>query len=231
MTDDKHITTDQAGPGPPGESEERRVDEARPNGASEPDRTSAEGTEAPNAGAPEGGQDEGSEGDTLTTEAEAQGEPDPLAEAERKRDEYLELAQRTQAEFENYRKRMVGELAAAAERGKGELATGLIEVVDNLERALEAIDVSPEAALDGAEVEGALAQGVVLTYRELCETLKRAGVEGLNPTGEKFDPTWHEAIQSLPAEGGESGVVIEVLQKGYRLGDRVLRPARVIVSA
>lgn len=215
MTDEKNLTTEEVGPGPPGEDEERRNDEAL-EGASAP-----EGEAAPDA----------AETAENETEQQEEPEPDPLAEAERLRDQYLELAQRTQAEFENYRKRMTGELAAAAERGKGELATGLISVVDNLERALEAIDVSPEAALDGAEADGALAQGVVLTYRELRNALARAGVEGLNPSGEKFDPTWHEAIQSIPAEGQESGVVVEVLQKGYRLGDRVLRPARVIVSA
>jgi molecular chaperone GrpE len=174
-----------------------------------------------------------------SAEAEAEGaedeaaapESDPLARAERERDEYLELAQRTKAEFENYRKRMVAEVAAATERGKGEVAGGLVNVLDNLERALEAADVSPQTALEGGEIEGALQQGVALTYRELCGVLTRAGVEVIDPSGEKFDPAWHEAIQSMPSEEAESGQVIQVLQKGYRLGDRVLRPARVIVSA
>lgn len=162
---------------------------------------------------------------------EPEAELDPLTEAERQRDEYLDLARRTQAEFENYRKRMVAEVSAATERGKGELASGLVGVLDNLERALEAVEIAPEAALDGAEVEGALEQGMVLTYRELRGALAKAGVEGLDPEGERFDPTWHEAIQSMPTEEQESGTVVQVLQKGYRIGDRVLRPARVIVSA
>lgn len=162
---------------------------------------------------------------------EPETEPDPLADAERQRDEYLELAQRTKAEFENYRKRMVAEVGAAADRGRGEVAGGLVSVLDNLERALEAADVSPQAALDGGEIEGALQQGIALTYRELSGVLNRAGVESIDPVGERFDPVWHEAIQSLPSEGRESGQVVQVLQKGYRLGDRVLRPARVIVSA
>lgn len=190
--------------------------------------------EAPDPGAsydePQEGEAEG-EVPEATEPEEGTPEPDPLAEAERERDEYLELAQRTKAEFENYRKRMVAEVAAATERGKGELAGGLVGVLDNLERALETIEIAPDAALDGAEAEGALEQGVVLTYRELRGTLTRAGVESINPIGDRFDPTWHEAIQSLPSEEHESGVVVEVLQKGYRLGDRVLRPARVIVSA
>lgn len=212
MTDEKHEIVDDIGPPGAVEDEGLAVDES-PEGAAPVD-------EAPETA------------ETVEAQAEdAAPEPDPLQEAERQRDEYLELAQRTQAEFENYRKRMAGELAAATERGKGELATGLISVLDNLERALEAAGVEAEAALDGAEVDGALEQGVVLTYRELCGALSRSGVEGLNPVGERFDPTWHEAIQSMPAEGQESGVVVQVLQKGYRLGDRVLRPARVIVSA
>lgn len=185
------------------------------------------GEETPDAGVSEARDAE----ESAQPEDAVDPEIDALAEAERERDEYLELAQRTKAEFENYRKRMTVEVSAAVERGKGELATGLIGVLDNLERALEAVAVEPEAALDGAELEGALEQGVVLTYRELRGALARAGVEGIDPTGEPFDPTWHEAIQSLPSEAHESGSVVEVLQKGYRLGDRILRPARVIVSA
>ncbi len=156
----------------------------------------------------------------------------PLALAEAQRDEYLDLAQRTKAEFENYRKRLTGELAAAKSRGTADLAGGLISVLDNLERALEAAEIDPAAALAGeTEVDGAMEQGVALTYRELCGALNRVGVEGFSPAGEKFDPTWHEAIQSMPGTDHESGTVVEVLQKGYRLEDRLLRPARVIVSA
>jgi molecular chaperone GrpE len=156
---------------------------------------------------------------------------DALEETKRERDEYLELAQRTKADFENYRKRVAGEAANAERRGKAQLAAELIPVIDNLERALLAAGVDPAAALSGeVSVEGALEQGVVLTYRDLRETLQRAGVEVFDPRGEKFDPELHEAISTLPAGDAEPGTVVDVAQKGYRLDGQVLRAARVVVS-
>jgi molecular chaperone GrpE len=164
--------------------------------------------------------------------ADVQADLDQLLEdTKRERDEYLELAQRTRADFENYRKRTGAETAAAANRGKAELAGELIGVIDNLERALAAADIDPGAALAGeVSVEGPLEQGIVLTYRELTETLRRAGVEAYDPTGEAFDPTWHEALQMRSEDGTEAGTVLEVVQRGYRLDGRVLRAARVVVS-
>jgi molecular chaperone GrpE len=154
-----------------------------------------------------------------------------LEDTKRERDEYLELAQRTRADFENYRKRMAAEARAASARGKAELAGQLIEVIDNLERALAATEIDADAALDGeSSVEGPLEQGIVLTYRELSQALGRAGVEAYDPRGERFDPSWHEALQTRPDEEVEAGTVIEVLQRGYRLDGQVLRPARVVVS-
>jgi molecular chaperone GrpE len=150
-----------------------------------------------------------------------------LADAHSERDEYLELAQRTKADFENYRKRMAAETQAAAVRGKAELANGLIGVIDNLERALQAADIDAGAA---QAPEEPLAQGILLTYRELGAVLERAGVNGFDPAGEKFDPTWHEALSTQSAEGTEAGIVVETMQKGYRLGDQLIRPARVVVS-
>jgi molecular chaperone GrpE len=143
------------------------------------------------------------------------------------RDEYLDLAKRTKADFENYRKRMAAEVQAATRRGKAELASGLIKVIDTLELALQAAGIDPTG--DQPPDDG-LAEGILLTYRQLCETLKQAGVESYDPTGEKFDPAWHEALQKLHAEGTEAGTVIEVLQKGYRLDGQILRAARVVVS-
>ncbi|HEY8502704.1 MAG TPA: nucleotide exchange factor GrpE [Solirubrobacterales bacterium] len=143
-----------------------------------------------------------------------------LADAHKERDEYLELARRTKADFENYRKRVATDLEAAKVRGKIEVAREVIEAVDNLERALE--------AADGGE---GLATGVEMVLGGLRETLTRHGVEVVDPKGEKFDPNRHEALSTQPAEGTESGVVVEVLQKGYTLGDQLIRPARVVVSA
>jgi molecular chaperone GrpE len=133
------------------------------------------------------------------------------------RDEYLALAQRTQADFENYRKRVVRESAEAAARGRAELATALLPVLDNLDRALAAANAE----------EDHLAQGVRLVREELEGVLTRAGIESYSPTGEAFDPDWHEAMLTRP---GEAGKVLEVLEKGYRLNGQVLRPARVIVG-
>lgn len=145
-----------------------------------------------------------------------------LADAHKERDEYLELAKRTKADFENYRKRMGAEVQAALARGKVEVAREVIEAVDNLERALEAA---------GEENGEGLAAGVGMVLGGLRETLSRHGVEAVDPKGERFDPTRHEALSTQPVEGAESGVVVEVMQKGYTLDDQLIRPARVVVSA
>jgi molecular chaperone GrpE len=138
----------------------------------------------------------------------------------RERDEYLELAQRTRADFENYRKRVAKETSDALARGKAALARELLPTLDNLERALESASADAEA----------LSKGVSLVLGELREKLGRAGVEAFDPTGERFDPALHEALSTQAKEGAEAGVVIETVEKGYRLNGQVLRPARVVVS-
>jgi molecular chaperone GrpE len=147
---------------------------------------------------------------------------DALESTKRERDEYLELAQRTRADFENYRKRVSAETQTASQRGKAELAKALLPVLDNLERAMEAADL-------GEQPEGALEQGILLTHRELRSALEAAGVEAVDPLGEKFDPEWHEAISTSADGAGEPGSVVDVLQKGYRIGELLIRPARVVV--
>ncbi len=128
-----------------------------------------------------------------------------LAETQRERDEYLEIAQRARADFENYRKRAARETRDAERRGK----VGLAEV----------------------SAHEALARGVALVHRELRGALERAGVETYDPTGERFDPTTCEALSVRAGDDGvDSGVVIETLEKGYRLDGQVLRAARVVVS-
>jgi molecular chaperone GrpE len=149
-----------------------------------------------------------------------------VAGLEKERDEYLELARRTKADFENYRKRVDREAARAEARGRAELARQLLSVLDNLERALAATQpVNREAA------PSHIAEGVRLVYEELAGILGNAGVEAYEPAGEPFDPEWHEAMMTRPASGEEAGKVLEVLQKGYRLNGEVLRPARVVVGA
>ena len=157
---------------------------------------------------------------------------DELGEAKRERDEYLELAQRTKADFENYRKRVARETSEALARGKADLARQLLPALDNLERALEAGDDARarDSALPLRESHEALVKGVAMVRDELHSRLESAGVESFDPTGEKFDPQLHEALSTMPAEGTESGVVLETVEKGYRLNGQVLRAAKVVVS-
>ena len=190
-----------------------------------------------------------------TQGSEEQGEKDLdelLADTQRERDEYLDLAKRTKADFENFRKRMSAETQAAFLRGKAEISLALIDAVDNLERALAAAGVDPdgEDSLSGeasdadtesdaatgedtgagsGQVSG-LAHGVLLVFRGLQETLGQMGIEAVNPKGEKFDPQLHEALSTVAADGAESGAIVEVMQKGYRLGEQLVRPARVVVA-
>ena len=159
---------------------------------------------------------------------EPSGEEDPANEEERiveeqpevedQPEDYLALAQRIQADFENYRKRVARETSAAGERARSGLVRELLPVVDNLERALASAE----------EGEQHLAEGVRLVHSELIAVLERNGVEQFSPEGDKFDPAEHEAL-SVRADG-EPGLVLEVVERGYRSNGAVLRPARVVVS-
>jgi molecular chaperone GrpE len=133
---------------------------------------------------------------------------------------FLALAQRTQADFENYRKRMARENAAAVDRGVGKLAKELLPALDHLELALKA-----------SEGHEDVVKGFALVRDEIVNALARVGIQPFAPEGEPFDPNEHEAMASQPSEDAESGTVIEVYQQGYRLNGAVLRPARVVVAA
>jgi molecular chaperone GrpE len=169
--------------------------------------------------------------------ADSTPEESELDRARRERDEYLELAQRTRAELENYRRRVSGEAAAAEQRGRAAVARDLIGALDNLERALLAAGVAPDGATapsgeplsQEVSAQTALAEGVALVYREFRDGLGRAGIQAFDPAGEKFDPTRHEAVATASAEGVDPGLVVETLEKGYALGETILRPARVVV--
>jgi molecular chaperone GrpE len=150
---------------------------------------------------------------------------DLLADTQRERDEYLDLAKRTKADFENFRKRMSAEVLAAGGRGKAEVIRDVIPVLDDLERALQAAGLDPEGDSDDG-----LAHGVLLVFRSLRDSLTKHGIEAVDPTGERFDPTLHEALSTQAADGAESGTVVETLQKGYKLGEQLIRPARVVVA-
>ncbi len=151
---------------------------------------------------------------------EIEGELDQLASVATERDQYLALAQRTQADFENYRKRVARDAAAAAERGVAKLAKELLPALDNLDRAL-----------DAAAQDDPLLDGVRLVRGELSSSLARLGIESFGAAGDTFDPVEHEAVAQQPVEGAESGSVVEVYQPGYRLGASIIRPARVLVAA
>jgi molecular chaperone GrpE len=187
--------------------------------AAEEQSSAAEAAPAAEAAAPE----------TAAPEAELQGDLDELGKLAAKRDEYLALAQRTQADFENYRKRVARESALAQERGVAKLAKELLPAIDNLERAIVEI-----ALATGETDKDPLLGGVRLVLSELTAALARVGVESFSPAGEAFDPSLHEAMATVPQppEGGaKSGVVVEVYQPGYRLGESIIRPARVVVAA
>jgi molecular chaperone GrpE len=161
---------------------------------------------------------------------------DELTAKAGKADEYLELAQRTKADFENYRKRATREAAAAQERGIAKLAKELLPAVDNLDRALEAASAAATTTTDGTPqsdngTAATLVSGIKLVHEDVIAALARAGIERFSPEGKRFDPQLHEAIAQQPVEGTESGTVVEVYQHGYRLGEFVIRPARVVVAA
>jgi molecular chaperone GrpE len=152
-----------------------------------------------------------------------QSDLDELVKTAAERDQYLALAQRTQADFENYRKRVARDAAVARERGVCKLAKELLPALDNLDRAIE-------AAQDGEGGDPFL-EGVRLVRSELAAALARVGIEAFSPLGEPFDPTRHEAMAQQPVEGAESGTVAEVFLDGYRMGETIVRPARVLVAA
>ena len=164
----------------------------------------------------EGGEPSGEE--DPANEERALREKEEAEETEASGEDYLALAQRIQADFENYRKRAAREAAVAGERAKSGLVRELLPIVDNLERALASAE----------EGEQHLAEGVRLVHSELVAVLERNGVQPFDPVGERFDPSEHEALSVR--DEGESGVVLDVVEKGYRSNGTILRPARVVVS-
>jgi molecular chaperone GrpE len=157
--------------------------------------------------------------DEELTQDDVPEEVDELTAVARERDEYLDALQRLKAEFDNYRKRVARDQHDLAARAHERLMRELVPVLDDLERALEAAEEH-----EGAKLE----EGVRLVHRSLADLLAREGLVAVETEG-KFDPHSQEALLAQPSEE-EEGTVIQVLQKGYKLGDRVLRPARVVIS-
>jgi molecular chaperone GrpE len=160
-------------------------------------------------------------GETSFSDAEAPpaSEREAEAPAEAAGPDYLALAQRTQADFDNFRKRMARENAQAVDRGVAKLAKELLPALDHLELALKA-----------AEGHEDVVKGFALVREEFFNALGKVGIQAFSPAGEPFDPNEHEAMAAQPSEGAESGTVIEVYQQGYRINGAVLRPARVVVA-
>jgi molecular chaperone GrpE len=142
--------------------------------------------------------------------------------AEQKRDEYLDLAQRARADFENYQKRMQRDLTTERRFAQTPLASDLLAAMDNLERAT--------AAAEQAGEKGPLVQGVSMVHAQLLDILRRHGITRIEALGLAFDPNLHEAVMQQPSKEYPPMTVVQVLQPGYMIHERVLRPARVAVS-
>jgi molecular chaperone GrpE len=145
-------------------------------------------------------------------------------EAAESRDKML----RTLAEMENLRKRTSREVADARTYGIANFARDVLDIADNLQRALDAVPADTRAAADPGLK--ALIEGVELTERSLLNTLEKNGVKKFDPSGEKFDPNFQQAMYEVPDSSVPAGTVVQVVQAGYTIGERVLRPALVAVS-
>ncbi|MBI3821061.1 MAG: nucleotide exchange factor GrpE [Planctomycetes bacterium] len=145
-----------------------------------------------------------------------------LEKLQKERDQYLDLAARTRAEFENYQKRMQREREQERKYAFGPLAEILLPILDNLERALQAGKQAGET--------GPLVQGVAMVQAQVLELLKRNGITRIDCEGQPFDPNLHQAVMQKPAADVEPNTVVQVIEQGFMNQDRVLRPAKVIVS-
>ncbi|MDE2890596.1 MAG: nucleotide exchange factor GrpE [Gemmatimonadota bacterium] len=164
---------------------------------------------------PEGGGDD-----------EASGEddaPDPLEEALRESEEYKDRWIRLAAEFDNYKKRRTREFDALIQSASENLIRDLLPVLDSVARALE-------HRADGDEESDGFKQGVTMIMEELPKVLQRRGLSEIEAEGQPFDPNYHEALMQMTSEDHAEGLVMAVVERGYRLGEKVIRPSRVVVS-
>jgi molecular chaperone GrpE len=143
--------------------------------------------------------------------------------AERDRDELRDLARQTRADFENYQKRMQRDLAQERRYAQAPLAADLLPALDNLDRA--------NAAAKQAGETGPLVQGVAMVQSQVQDILRRHGITRMEAQGQPFDPNLHQAVMQQPSDSVPPGMVLQVLEQGYTINERVLRPARVVVSA
>ncbi len=213
---------DRAQPHQADRAQPHQADRAQPHQADRGQPQQADHTQTPqDQGAP------ATEGDGAPApqgEGVSAPELDEVAAKAEKAEQYLELAQRTKADFENYRKRAARETAAAQERGVAKLTRELLPAVDNLDRALAHVEGDADNGAAG------LISAIKLVHADVVAALARVGIDRFSPEGERFDPQRHEAIAQQPVDGAEPGTIVEVYQRGYALGDFVIRPARVVVA-
>jgi len=185
----------------------------------------------------DGRTDDELEGGAPAVDLEARAEADPRTRAEliadldgveAQRDEYLDDLRRSHADFENYRKRVARDGTVQRAQGRADVVTALLDVLDDLDRV-----VSAAASVDATTLTadaGAVTSGIQVVADKARRVLEGLGVERIDAAGVPFDPTMHDAVQQLEVEGVEEPAVHEVLRPGYRLPDRVLRPAMVVVA-
>jgi molecular chaperone GrpE len=167
-------------------------------------------------------EDEETEDQSLDGTEEVEEQPSELEVAKREADEYLDGWQRARAELSNYKKRIEKEKSEMSAFMKGGILARYLPILDDLERALQ-------DRPDSADV-GAWAEGIELIYKKFSDIMEAEGVQTIAAEGETFDPALHEALSHEPSETHESGVVIEVIQHGYQIDERVIRPALVRVA-
>lgn len=165
----------------------------------------------------------GGDGELSDAEAVVEGEIDELGAIASERDEYKDLALRAKADFENYRKRADKRVAETRGSAIAGVVRELLPVIDNLDRAVE-------AAASGSDGDS-FVEGVRLVHADLHSVFDRLGLTSIDPAGERFDPNLHEAISQVAVEGTDAGVIVEVAQKGFLMGETVVRPARVVVAS
>ena len=161
----------------------------------------------------------------LDSTAESRQEQDGTDEEAPEETDWEDLAKRKAAELENFRKQAAVRVQKAAKDGMRRVTLEILPALDDFERALA------HAEAEEGDDEHTLTKGIRLVQQQMLAALKRAGIESFSPRGEAFDPHLHEAVATTPIEGAESGTVVEVYQAGYRLGDDVLRAAKVVVAA
>ncbi|MBC5638789.1 nucleotide exchange factor GrpE [Ornithinibacillus sp. BX22] len=161
-------------------------------------------------------EEEGIEPDSEATELEAE-----LAKVQQEKEELYQRLLRTQAEFDNYKKRSIKEREAERKYKAQDLVTELLPAIDNFERALQ---------VETTDANKNLLDGISMVYRQLVDALKSQGVEPIEAIGKEFDPNIHQAVMQVEEEGFEPNTVVEELQKGYMMKDRVIRPAMVKVN-